>query len=265
MRRTGSLLLVIAFGFSLFFHGSALSLTWERVGDAAWSDAGSIVEFEKILEEMLRSFEDHVVLRLAMNRCLEEEEIDGILERIFRKNDMVEASLLEVEATIRYTRGLNTVEFSFSWIESRWQREEVARRVHMILFSILSPGMTDVQKVGAVHDHIVSSVVYDGSMMGKGAWDAMNGRAVCQGYALLAAAFLTGAGFENRIVMGEDHAWNLVRVEGRWRHLDIAFDDPVIVGGPEPGTISREAFLKTDVEMEALGHRWEEKRYPEAR
>lgn len=238
---------------------------WERVGDAAWAETKSIGEFEEILEKMLDAFEEHVVIRLAMNRCLEEDELGRILDRIYYRRDLVEASLNRMEATIRFASGVNTVEFLFTWVETRRQREEVSQRVPVILAMILRPGMTESQKLEAIHDHIVTVVNYDDAMRGRGAWEAMRGRAVCQGYALLTGVLLTGAGFENRIVMNDEHAWNLVLTGGVWRHIDTAHDDPIIIGGGRPEGISREAFLKTDSQMRALGHRWDEARYPAAR
>lgn len=238
---------------------------WERVGDAAWAEVRSIEEFEGILEKMLDDFEEHVVIRLPMKRCLEEDELVQILDGIYYRRDLVEASLKRVEANIRFASNMNTVEFLFTWIENGMQREEVKQRVSTALSSLLRPGMTERQKLEVIHDHIVSTVYYDDAMRGRGAWEALHGRAVCQGYALLTEAFLTGAGFENRIILSDDHAWNLVLVDGAWRHMDTGFDDPIIVGGGNPEGISREAFLKTDSQIRALGHRWDEARYPAAR
>ncbi|MDO9508353.1 MAG: hypothetical protein Q7I97_03275 [Thermovirgaceae bacterium] len=241
------------------------SQQWERVGDAAWAEAKSIEGFEEILGNMLDAFEEHAVIRLPMESCLEEDELGQILDRIYYRRDLVAASLSRMEATIRFASGVNTVEFLFTWIETRRQREEVQQKVPDILSSILHPGMTERQKLEAIHDHVVSTVNYDDAMLGRGAWEAMRGRAVCQGYALLTGALLAGAGFENRIVLSDDHAWNLVLTGGAWRHIDTAFDDPIIIGGGKPSGISREAFLKTDARMSALGHRWDEARYPAAR
>jgi len=265
MRRTFPFLWVLVTALLIISSHQVSAATWEMVGDAAWADVHSLPEFENTLELMLQSFEEHVVIRLSLKRCLEEAEIEKILQRIYRRNDLVEASLVRMDAVIRFSIGMNTVEFLFQWIESKEMRDEVTRRVPQIISMILRPGMTEREKIGAIHDHVVSTVEYDDSMMGHGAWQAMQGRAVCQGYALFTHLLLEGAGFESRIVMGEDHAWNLVLVEGRWRHLDTAFDDPVIVGGPKPENISREAFLKTDAQTRALGHKWDESRYPEAR
>lgn len=245
---------------------AASSTQWERVGDAAWAEAKSVGEFEGILEKMLDAFEEHVVIRLAMKRCIEEDELEQVLNRIYYRRDLVEASLKRMEATTRYTSGINTVEFLFTWVDTGSQREELQQRIPVILSSVIRPGMTERQKLEAIHDLVVSTVDYDDAMIGRGAWEAaMNGRAVCQGYALLTAALLTGAGFENRIVLSDDHAWNLVLVDGAWRHIDTGFDDPIIVGGGKPEGISKEAFLKTDSQMLALAHIWDEARYPAAR
>ncbi|HDQ92889.1 MAG TPA: hypothetical protein ENN89_02085 [Synergistetes bacterium] len=241
------------------------SLELERVGDTAWADVGSVEEFETVLEEMLVLFEEHAVIRLPLKRCLEEEEIKGMLEKIYYRRDLVAASIVRMEATVRYASRMNTVEFLFQWIDSRQQREEVREMVPRILSSILAPGMSERQILEAIHDHVVSTVLYDDSRMGRGAWEALRGRAVCQGYALLTGALLSGAGFDNRIVLNSDHAWNLVFTEGKWRHIDTAFDDPVIIGGGRPEGISREAFLKTDAEIRALGHNWDANRYPKAK
>jgi len=266
MKRRAVSFFIAAVVLILFATAAVSSTQWERVGDAAWAEAKSVGEFEGILEKMLDAFEEHVVIRLAMKRCIEEDELEQILDSIYYRRDLVEASLKRMEATIRYASGINTVEFLFTWIETGRQREDVLQKIPVILSSILGPGMTERQKLEAIHDHVVSTVNYDDAMRGRGAWEAaMRGRAVCQGYALLTGALLTGAGFENRIVLSDDHAWNLVLVDGAWRHIDTGFDDPIIVGGGKPEGISKEAFLKTDAQMRALGHRWDEARYPAAR
>ena len=265
MKRRAVSFIVAAILLIISASSAMPSQLWERVGDAAWADTKSPEEFEEILEKMLEAFEEHVLIRLSMKRCLEESELDQILDRIYARRDLVAASLIRMDATIRFASGINNVEFLFTWIETKPQREEVLDRVPVILSWVLAPGMTERQVLEAIHDHVVSTVDYDDAMMRQGAWEAMRGRAVCQGYALLMGALLTGAGFENRIVLSDDHAWNLVLTERAWRHIDTAFDDPVIVGGGGSEGISREAFLRTDAQMKALGHRWDEGRYPAAR
>ncbi len=124
MRRTFPFLWVLVTALLIISSHQVSAATWEMVGDAAWADVHSLPEFENTLELMLQSFEEHVVIRLSLKRCLEEAEIEKILQRIYRRNDLVEASLVRMDAVIRFSIGMNTVEFLFQWIESKRRNEE---------------------------------------------------------------------------------------------------------------------------------------------
>ena len=83
----------------------------------------------------------------------------------------------------------------------------------------------------AIHDYVVKHVSYDTSYKAYTAYEALvNRSAVCQGYALLTYQLLKEAGIENHFVTGtgdgQPHAWNLVKIENKWYHLDTTFDDP---------------------------------------
>ena len=54
--------------------------------------------------------------------------------------------------------------------------------------------------------------------------------AVCDGYSRLVKMMCDDMGIECRIVVGDvngggGHAWNLVKVDGQWYHLDVTWDD----------------------------------------
>ena len=58
-----------------------------------------------------------------------------------------------------------------------------------------------------------------------------------------------------RTVRSSGHAWNLVKVGGKWLHVDVTFDDP-IVNGKNTNTRPRYTyFLKTDAQMRK-DHAW---------
>ena len=82
-----------------------------------------------------------------------------------------------------------------------------------------------------------------------------DGVGVCQAYALVFLALCRGAGLEaHTVVSGAmDHAWNHVRVEGEWYHVDVTRDDPIpAVGGNAVVTHTR--LLRSDRGMETLGY-----------
>ncbi|QJC51063.1 hypothetical protein HGI30_05455 [Paenibacillus albicereus] len=165
---------------------------------------------------------------------------------------------------IRSVSGTSTITMTAKYRETPEQTAEVARRSKEIVAGLIRPGMSDEQKAGAIHDWIVRHVRYDESLTRYTAYEALELRsAVCQGYALLAYRMLTEAGLETRIVEGTvdtgDHAWNLVRIDGRWHHMDTTWDDPLPDRGDE---VSRRYYLLSDEEMRQ-DHEWT-KPYPEA-
>jgi len=88
---------------------------------------------------------------------------------------------------------------------------------------------------------------------------------VCQGYALAAQALLEQSGIETKYVIGfvngnEAHAWNLVKVDGKWYHLDTTWNDPL---PNRVGAASYDYFLVTDSQLNK-DHTWVKADYPTA-
>jgi transglutaminase/protease-like cytokinesis protein 3 len=106
---------------------------------------------------------------------------------------------------------------------------------------------SDYEKVKAIHDYIINRVSYDTTLIGNSAYDALiNKSAVCEGYAMAAYRMFTEAGLEARIISGfgngVPHAWNIVKVEGKWYNIDLTWDDPVTSNGTS--VITYDYFLK---------------------
>ncbi len=125
------------------------------------------------------------------------------------------------------------------------------KQAKAIVSSIIQVGMDDHEKVKAIHDYIVKHVSYDTSYKAYTAYEALvNRSAVCQGYALLTYQLLKEAGIENHFVTGtgdgQPHAWNLVKIENKWYHLDTAFDDPV---PDEQGRVTYSYFNLSDEQI----------------
>jgi hypothetical protein len=82
-----------------------------------------------------------------------------------------------------------------------------------------------------------------------------DGVGVCQAYALAFLALCRGAGLEAHLAVSGamDHAWNHVRVEGEWYHVDVTRDDPIPAAGGAPA-VTHTRLLRSDRGMEALGY-----------
>lgn len=103
-------------------------------------------------------------------------------------------------------------------------------------------GLSDYEKVKALHDYLVLQCEYTGGF--PSIYDALfNGKTICVGYAGTFFRVLNKANVPVRYVVGVDHAWNLVEVDGQWYNIDVTWDDR---GG---NNVSYEYFLKTDKEF----------------
>lgn len=131
-------------------------------------------------------------------------------------------------------------------------------------------GMDDFEKALYIHDYIVLNCEYDlelleileteGTLTGELRSERyteysvlVNGTGICGSYALAYRAILNAAGMECLYLSSSqmNHAWNLVKIDGEWYHVDCCWDDPV----PDTYGIARRTyFLRTDKEIMDLNH-----------
>jgi transglutaminase-like putative cysteine protease len=158
-----------------------------------------------------------------------------------------------------------TINFDFNFYTTRIQEDYVDSEVTAILKEITKVSMNDHQKEKAIHDYIVTRITYDTTLKNYNAYEALKyGLTVCNGYAQLAYKMLKESGIETKIVVGtgngENHAWNLVKLDNIWYHLDCTWDDPI----PDvKGRILYNYFNLSDKEI-SKDHVFENLDYPVA-
>ncbi|MFJ7408848.1 MULTISPECIES: transglutaminase domain-containing protein [unclassified Lysinibacillus] len=160
------------------------------------------------------------------------------------------------------------VTYKVKYFTTPAQESAVQKKIDGILKTIIKPSMTQFQKVKAVNDYIVSNTTY-GTKTKASPHSAyallFEGQAVCQGYALSAYKMLEQAGIETKYIVGyvngnEAHAWNMVKVDGKWYHLDTTWNDPL---PNRIGASSYDYFLVTDAQLKK-DHNWITSNYPAA-
>ncbi len=116
----------------------------------------------------------------------------------------------------------------------------------------------EAETVLYLHDYLADRYAYDTRSTGANA-DAhsffRDGVGICQAYALAFLALARGAGLEADFVSSDamDHAWNHVKVDGVWYHVDVTRDDPIpSAEGSEE--VNHLRLLRSDAGMEALGY-----------
>lgn len=174
-----------------------------------------------------------------------------------------------MESTAISADSMGNVTFKVNYLTNQTQEAAVQKKVDQLLKTIIKPSMkTEFEKVKAINDYIVSNTTY-GTKTKASPHSAyallMEGQAVCQGYALTAYKMLEQAGFDVKYVVGtvnnnEAHAWNLVKIDGKWYHLDTTWNDPL----PNRfGASSYDYFLVTDAQLKK-DHKWIASNYPAA-
>lgn len=126
----------------------------------------------------------------------------------------------------------------------------------------VDPSWSDYQKAAYVYGRIATTTKYDEQVSNAGP-DSFNAygvfvqnKAVCQGYAL---AFLQimkkELGIETHYISSDEmnHAWNLLKLDGVYYHVDTTWADPI---PDRPGLVNYSYFLKSDSEMGLTHYGW---------
>lgn len=141
---------------------------------------------------------------------------------------------------------------------SKTETQTYSTQATNIVTSISST--TDYEFIKSAHDWIIINTSYDttqptssipnSSFSSAGLFETH--LAVCQGYALAFEELIDAKGIECKVVYGQaggiSHAWNLVKLEGLWYHVDTTWDDPLIdgVNGSGSSNLSYDYFLMPD-------------------
>lgn len=150
-----------------------------------------------------------------------------------------------------------------------------------LLGEIITEEMSDYEKELAVHDWMIAWAEYDQAALSSlpGAqptpdsdnpYGFFTGRAaICTGYTSTFQLLMDLLDIECVTVEGtayngtEDHAWNMVRLDGAWYCVDVTWDDPVSSTPVSPAAAHMYFNVTSDF-MRQFGHQWDEEGVPAA-
>lgn len=251
--------------FNLYAYDSSVN-TYKAV---------SLSDIEKIIQEAMAKRQNTVVIKYKGKTYKLLDIISEYIAKTIEADEYLNYSYRSVNMSYKAYGTDITITLKFTYYESADEIKYVDQKVRTILSQIIRPGMNDHEKVKAVHDYLVLNLAYDTRLINNSPYPALTeGVTACNGYAMLAYKMLKELGIEVRLISGvassqafntQNHAWNMVKLDGNWYHLDVTWDDPV---PDEAGRILYDYYLLTDKEI-AKNHSWktggingEEKPYP---
>lgn len=173
------------------------------------------------------------------------DEILGILQSVSTSSSLKSVGGKPVSAEFKLNLDYFTTKDKKKKADAELKkRAQIIKKTHKRQFD----------RVKAVNDYLVLNTTYGGKTDDRyTAYGLLNNHiAVCQGYATAAYTLLKELGFEVRYVVGvaydergnaRDHAWNKVKVDGKWYNLDVTWNDPV---PNRPNHVSYNYFLLSD-------------------
>ncbi len=159
--------------------------------------------------------------------------IDSDMKR-YKKTSLMYSDFFEqLEKRDGYTMGILSgycvtiseeryVTFQFGYLTTRRQEQQITKKVRKTVKKIGSG--TRFKKVKKAHDYLIRHMQYDDRYYTP--YDAfMKGRGMCMSYALAFQRILQEMQIPCIYVKGKNHAWNMVKIGGRWYNVDVTWDD----------------------------------------
>ena len=169
------------------------------------------------------------------------------------------------ETQTQKTEFYNTAPISDAYISGDMSQlsyfdKSIYDKASEVISEIIDINMTDYDKELAIHDYITTSTEYDKKALGV--FEDMsenadnpygvlvNHSATCAGYTTTFKMFMDMLKIPNKLISAkdsdnDDHAWNMVELEGEWYYVDVTWDDPMLIGdGIIPEKSKYKYFLK---------------------
>ena len=116
----------------------------------------------------------------------------------------------------------------------------------------------DYERVKLFHDYIINRTVYTASghiSIAETDGPILYGKALCEGYSRAFEYLCQSVGIECVCISGTarsslgsgGHMWNMVKLDDKWYHVDVTWDDPVTTSGEQ--ILEYDYFLLSDSQI----------------
>lgn len=248
--------------FTLLDEISGINPLYEGLLDEEYEDAkyGSLAETKSSLAEEASIPRDETIYRSkeAAAKYLRKQMVNRkgtvtiYLNRNYGMQQVFDAAIAHGKKTTgqegdalkwgwKYRRGTAYVNgygtmykyvYYLEYYTSASQEKKLTSAVNKQLKKMDLKGKSDYYKIRKIYDYICDHVDYDYAHVSNKyyykqytAYAAMcEGKAVCQGYAVLFYRMCLDAGVQNRVITSYNHAWNIVKIGKKYYSVDSTWD-----------------------------------------
>ncbi len=151
------------------------------------------------------------------------------------------------------------------YLYHEYEIKPINEYVNNLITNLYDSNKDDYENIKLIHDYIINHTKYDIERNDNGTSEyksntalgpVQDGYATCNGYADLMAVILSKLNYENYKVAttkeeisykSNGHIWNAVKIDNKWLHLDLTWDDPVSSDGKD--YLYHKYFLVNNEEM----------------
>lgn len=229
-----------------------------------------ILEFNQISDISTLKYNDNLTyLNVAHNRINKLDFLpspEKLQVFYFGTNPLFDYS--KIEAELKGKDILIDVDFE--------KAKYVVNRIDEIISKVITPNMTELEKEKAIYDYVIINTYYKeyGPISGlQGAYGVLSqGYNICDGYAETMMLLLNRAGIECFYVIGEvfngasgQHAWNIVKINGDYKHIDATWDDLGDKAWKSSGKCSNYEFFNVKDKKMRENRTWNYDAYPQCK
>lgn len=205
------------------------------------------LDVENAMNEALAMYEYYLIVYNKPDHLTNESISDAKTGKLLSESDKAYHYDSGKTYYIKDTDGKNVIVWNMYNPDSVKQVNMLNKKADSVIKKIIKKKMNQKQKLKAIHDYLVKNCSYD--MMAKEkikirkktyynkkkpdqyshtAYGAIIlKKAVCDGYSHAFNLLCYKAGIPSVFVGGKGHAWNLVKVNKKFRYIDVTYDDPV--------------------------------------
>jgi transglutaminase-like putative cysteine protease len=213
------------------------TLGYGETGDGLTFDAGLYPYYQMLDDKGKHLYRQIYANALALNKefapveSVPVSDIKDVVESVY--NDHPELFWLNTAFVCKYDKNKICAELGLDFNELAENlsdaNKELGNRMNEILTQVQNLG-SNYEKEKAVHDILIDEITYNTSAdMNQSVYSALvNGETVCAGYARAMQYLMQRLGIPCYYCTGyagQNHAWNIVRLDDGYYNVDVTWDD----------------------------------------